>query len=63
MVPPNRIPYVVMIGTLLVALSAPLFIGWRLWFVPIVVIPFLIIYFFADKALAKQEEETGGGGH
>ncbi len=52
-----------MVGTLLVALAAPLFIGWRLWFVPVVILPFLVVYFFADRALAKQEEETGGGGH
>ncbi len=56
------IPIVVMVGTLLVALAAPIFIGWRLWFVPLVVIPFLILYFFVDRVLAKQEQE-GGGGH
>jgi hypothetical protein len=56
------IPIVVMVGTLLVALCAPIFIGWRLWFVPLVLLPFLILYFFVDRVLAKQEQE-GGGGH
>jgi uncharacterized membrane protein YoaK (UPF0700 family) len=57
------IPYVVMAGTLLVALAAPLFMGWDMWFVPLVVLPFLILYFLVDRQLAAQEKRTGGGGH
>ncbi len=58
------IPYVVMAGTLLVALAAPFFMGWDdMWFVPLVVLPFLILYFLVDRQLAAQEKRTGGGGH
>ena len=48
-------------GTLVIALLVPFFMGWHLWFVPLVVLPFAALYLVADRRLAQEEEE--GGGH
>jgi len=62
MTPPFAIPYVVIAGVLLVSLAAPLFIGWHLWFVPVIVLPFALLYLLYDRRLAQREHD-GGGAH
>ena len=57
---PNAMPYVIIVGVLLVSLLAPLFLGADLWFVPLVVLPFAVIYLIADRRMARREERHGG---
>ena len=62
MVPPSAIPYVIFGGTMLIALLVPLLLDSDLWYVPVVTLPFGILYLLVDRKLAQDEKE-GSGGH
>ena len=56
----SYMPYAIIAGVVLVALLAGFFIGWDdAWFVPLVVLPFVVMYALFDrrKRAATQQQE------
>ncbi len=51
-------PYTVVLGVMLVALASPLFIGGDGWIVPIVVLPFALVYLAFDFARKRRSSGT-----
>lgn len=52
-------PYTVVLGVMLVALASPLFIGSDGWIVPIVVLPFALVYLGFDFVRRRRRGGTG----
>ena len=50
-------PYSIVGGTVLASFLAPLFMGWDVWYVPLIVLPFGIAYLLFDRTLKGREDE------
>jgi hypothetical protein len=62
MTPVKWMPYIVIAGVIVVSLLAGFLIGWDdAWFVPLIVIPFAVLYLIFDRQRAGREEVDRGG--
>lgn len=58
MTPPSALAYWIIGGVLLAALIAPLIIGKDGWIVPLVVLPFALIYAVVDRRMRDRQSDT-----
>jgi hypothetical protein len=63
MTAPTALAYWIIGGVLAVSLLAPLIIGRDGWLVPVVVIPFAIVYALIDKRLRDREASGEASAH
>jgi hypothetical protein len=62
MTPVKWMPYVVIGGVVLVSLLAGFLVGWSdAWFIPVIVIPFALLYVAFDRQRAGREKVDRGG--
>ena len=53
----DYMPYTIVGGTVLASFLAPAFMGWDVWYVPLIVLPFGIAYLLFDRTLKGREDE------
>ena len=59
MTPPSYMAYALIGGVVLVSFLAPLIVGFAdAWFVPLVVLPFALLYAAFDAKLRRDEEHA-----
>lgn len=56
MTAPSYMAYTIIGGVLLASLLAPLIIGADGWIVPLVVLPFCVVYALVDRRLRRRQE-------
>jgi hypothetical protein len=62
MTPIKWMPYAVIVGVIVVSLLAGFLVGWSdAWFVPVVVIPFALVYVAWDRQRARGDAADRGG--
>ena len=63
MTAPTALAYWIIGGVLLASLLAPLIIGVEGWAVPLIVLPFCLVYAAIDRRLRDKEASGEAGAH
>jgi uncharacterized membrane protein YoaK (UPF0700 family) len=61
--PVDYMPYTLIVGVVIVSFIAMLIVGFDAWFVPLVVVPFAVLYLLFDRRMRDRTRGEGDASH